>query len=157
MVHATPPPPVSTKTGKISLQWNASATPTVTYRLYHSTNNVSWIFYSTPGLTYTVTNLVAGSTNWFTATALSNEGIESDPSNVYEASVGQKPAPPTGLINVPIVVQVDSTTNNGATWVGFRRYTNNVIAFTDEPERKFRSTVSVGSPTELTPIRAFTP
>jgi fibronectin type 3 domain-containing protein len=148
---ATPPLPVSTKTGKISLQWNASPTPAVTYRLYQSTNNVTWDkFYSgIVGTTYTVTNVPAGSSNWFSVVAVNVDGIESVPSNVLEKPIEAQPAPATGLISVPIVVSVDSTTNNGASWASFRRYTNNVIAATDEPERKFRSAVFVGTPAEL--------
>jgi len=150
-IQATPPPPVSTKTGKISLQWNASPTPAVTYRLYHSTNNVTWDkFYSgIVGTTYTVTNVAAGSSNWFSVTAVNLDGIESDPSNVVEKPIESKPAPATGLMSVPIVVSVESTTNNGASWAAFRSYTNNVIASTTEPERKFRSAVFVGTPAEL--------
>lgn len=151
-ISATPPPPVVAKTGKITLQWNASPTPGVlTYRLYHSTNNVTWGT-TYPGITattFTVTNVPAGSSNWFSVTAVNSDGIESLPSNVVEKPIEAAPAPATGLVSIPVVVQVQSTTNNGATWTSFRIYSNNVVAATDEPERKFRSAVFVGTPAEL--------
>lgn len=150
-IQATPPPPISTKTGKIPLQWNASPTPAVTYKLYHSTNNVTWdkSYSGIIGTTYTVTNVPAGSLNWFLVVAVNLDGIESVPSNVVEKPIEAQPAPATGLMSVPIVVSVESTTNNGASWAVFRSYTNNVIASTDEPERLFRSKVSTGPPLEL--------
>lgn len=148
---ATPPPPVSTRTGKIALQWNASTTPSVTYKLYHSTNNLTWdkTYSGIAATTYTVTNVPAGSLNWFSVTAVNLDGIESDPSNVVEKPIEAKPAPATGLMSVPIVVRVESSTNNGAQWTSFRNYTNNVIASSTEPERLFRSAVFVGTPAEL--------
>jgi fibronectin type 3 domain-containing protein len=148
---ANPALPIVAKTTKIPLQWNASPTPAVTYKLYHSTNNVTWdkTYTGITSTTYTVTNVPSGSLNWFSVTAVNVDGIESDPSNVVEKPIEAKPAPATGLMSVPIVVRVESTTNNGASWAVFRRYTNNVIASTDEPERVFRSAVFVGRPTEL--------
>lgn len=148
---ANPPLPIVTKMGKISLQWNASTTLSVTYKLYHSTNNVTWDK-TYPGITtvsYTVTNVPSGSLNWFSVTAVNLDGIESTPSNVVEKPIETQPAPATGLMSVPIVVRVESTTNNGAQWTSFRIYTNNVISSTHEPERKFRSAVFVGTPAEL--------
>ena len=149
-VHATPPPPVSTRTGKIALQWDASPTPAVTYKLYHSTNNATWdkTYPGIVGTTYTVTNVPAGSSNWFSVTAVNVDGIESLPSNVVEKPIEAQPAPATGLMSVPIVVSVESRTNGGA-WTIFRRYTNNVSTTTSEPERQFRSAVFVGTPAEL--------
>jgi fibronectin type 3 domain-containing protein len=148
---ATPPPPIVSNTGKIQLQWNASPTPAVTYKVYHSTNNVTWDrnYAGIAGLTYTVTNVPAGSSNWFSVVAVNLDGIESTPSNVLEKPIGAQPAPATGLMSVPIVVRVESTTNNGASWASFRDYTNHLVATTDEPERKFRSIVEVGRPIEL--------
>ena len=151
-VGGTPPLPIIAKTTKISLAWNASPTPSVTsYKVYHSTNNVTWDrnYPGVIGTTYTVTNVPAGSSNWFSVTAVNPDGVESLPSNVVEKPIEAPPAPPTGLVSIPIVVQVESTTNGGAQWTQFRRYTNNVIASTDEPERMFRSTVFVGTPAEL--------
>lgn len=150
-VLATPPLPIISKTGKISLQWTASPTPSVTYKLYHSTNNVTWdrTYAGIAGTTYTVTNVPAGSSNWFSVTAVNFDGIESVPSNVLEKPIEAQPAPATGLISVPIVVRVESSTNNGASWAAFRSYTNHLVASTDEPEREFRSAVEVGRPTEL--------
>lgn len=150
-IQATPPPPIITKAGKVSLQWTASPTPSVTYKLYHSTNNVTWdkTYPGIPTLTYTVTNVPAGSLNWFAVTAVNLDGIESDPSNVIEKPIESKPAPATGLMSVPVVVSVESSMNSGASWSMFRNYTNNVIASTNEPEMIFRSTVSIGRPTEL--------
>ena len=148
---ATPPLPIVAKTTKISLAWNASPTPNVTYKLYHSTNNVTWDR-TYPGImdtAYTVTNVPAGSSNWFSVAAVNVDGIESVPSNVVEKPIESQPAPATGLISVPIVVKVESTTNSGVSWTAFRSYTNNVIASTDEPERVFRSSVEIGRPTEL--------
>lgn len=151
-VFATPPPPVVAKTTKIALQWNASPTPgPLTYRLYQSTNNVTWgtVYPGIITTTFTVTNVPAGSSNWFSVTAVNSDGVESVPSNVLEKPIEAAPAPATGLISVPVVVRVESSTNNGATWAAFRAYSNNVVASTDEPERKFRSVVEVGHPTEL--------
>ena len=141
--QATPPSPIVPKTGRISLQWNASPTPNVTYKLYHSTNDTTWnrTYAGIIGTIYTVTNVPAGSSNWFSVAAVNVDGIESAPSNVVEKPIESQPAPATGLISVPIVVKVESTTNNGALWSVFRRYTNNMIASTDEPERMFRSSV----------------
>lgn len=149
---ATPPPPVVAKTTKISLQWNASPTPgPLTYRLYQSTNNVTWgtVYPGIIATSFIVTNVPAGSSNWFSVTAVNSDGVESVPSNVLEKPIEAAPAPATGLISIPVVVQVQSTTNNGATWTSFRSYSNNVVAATDEPERKFRSAVFVGTPAEL--------
>jgi fibronectin type 3 domain-containing protein len=156
---SNPALPIVAKTTKIPLQWNASTTPAVTYKLYHSTNNVTWdkTYTGIVGTTYTVTNVPSGSLNWFSVTAVNLDGIESDPSNVVEKPIEAKPAPATGLMSVPIVVNVESTTNNGASWSSFRSYTNNVIASTHEPERKFRSAVFVGTPAELTPTEIVIP
>lgn len=150
-VQATPPLPIITKTGKISLQWSASTTPSVTYKLYHSTNNLTWdkTYSGIAGLSYTVTNVPAGSLNWFSVTAMNQDGIESNPSNVLEKPLDAQPAPATGLMSVPVVVRVESSTNNGASWAAFRSYTNHLIASTDEPEREFRSVIEVSRPTEL--------
>lgn len=149
---ATPPLPIIARTAKISLQWTASPTPSVTsYKMYHSTNNVTWdkTYPGIIGTTFTVTNVAAGSSNWFAVTAVNLDGVESIPSNVLEKPVEAAPAPATGLISVPIVVSVESTTNNGAQWTVFRSYTNHIIASTAEPERKFRSAVFVGTPADL--------
>ena len=150
IASANPPLPIVTKTGKISLQWNASTTPSVTYRLYHSTNNLTWDK-TYPGIaatTYTVTNVPAGSLNWFSVTAVNLDGIESDPSNVVEKPIEQKPAPATGLMSVPVVVTIESQLNDEP-FLPFRSYTNNILASTDEGQRKFRAMVSIGTPVEL--------
>lgn len=149
--QATPPLPIVSKTGKIALQWNASPTPSVTYKLYHSTNNVTWdkTYSGIVGLTYTVTNVPAGSSNWFSVVAVNMDGIESAPSNVVEKPIEAQPAPATGLMSIPIVVRVESTTNNGASWAAFRSYTNNLVVSTDKLAREFRSVVEIGRPTEL--------
>lgn len=149
-IQATPPPPIVSKTGKISLQWSASPTPAVSYKLYHSTNNVTWdkTYSGITGTAYTVTNVAAGSSNWFSVVAVNADAIESTPSNVVEKPIDAQPAPATGLMSVPVVVNVESRAGDGA-WAKFRSYTNHIVASTDEPEREFRSFVSIGTPSEL--------
>ena len=150
IASANPPLPIVTKTGKISLQWTASPTPSVTYRLYHSTNNTTWDK-TYPGIattTYTVTNVPAGSLNWFAVTAVNFDGIESDPSNVVEKPIEQKPAPATGLMSVPVIVTIESQLNDEP-FLPFRSYTNNILATADEGQRTFRAHVEIGRPVEL--------
>jgi len=150
VLHATPPPPIVAKTTKISLQWNASPTANVSYKLYHSTNNVTWdrTYPGIGGTAFTVTNIPAGSLNWFAVTAVNVDGLESVPSNVVEKPVEAQPAPATGLMSIPVVVQIESSTN-GTQWTSFRRYTNHMVVPADEPDRSFRSAVFVGTPSEL--------
>jgi fibronectin type 3 domain-containing protein len=147
---ATPPPPIVVRTGRISLQWTASITPGVTrYNLRHSTNDLHWhTNYLVTGTAYTVTNIPAGSSNWFSVTAINADGVESDPSNVAEKPLANPPAPATGLQSIPLVVDVQSRTNGGV-WASLRRYTNNVVFPTSEPEREFMTVLTVGRPTEL--------
>jgi hypothetical protein len=148
---ATPPPPTASVTTTKRLQWAASPTAGVTYRLYHSTNDLTYhTNYATPGTNYTVT-VQAGSTNWFMVKAVNVDGIESDPSNVYEQPIQPKPAPAGPLQVVPVTTSVQTRTADGP-WVEVRRYTNNIIV-EPEPGRLFRSALEIGAPIELVKLK----
>lgn len=150
-LHATPPPPTVTATTTKRLQWAPSPTAGVTYRLYHSTNDLTYhTNYATPGTNYTVT-VQAGSTNWFLVRAVNIDGIESDPSNVYEQPIQPKPAPAGPLQVVPVTTSIQTRLPDGP-WVEVRRYTNNIIM---EPGagRLFRSALEIGDPIELVKLK----
>jgi hypothetical protein len=145
---ATPPPPVVAATARIALAWAPSPTPGITrYRLYHSTNDVTWhTNWLVTGTNYTAT-VTAGSTNWFTITAVNADGIESDRSNVFEKPIEPKPQPAGNLIAVPIVTEVQ-TRSGSNTWAVVRRYTNNIVVG-QEPGREFRARLDIGTPIQL--------
>lgn len=147
-LHATPPPPAVVTTTTKVLMWGPSPTAGITrYRLYHSTNDLNWhTNYLVTGTNYTVT-VQAGSTNWFTVTAVNVDGIESDRSNVFEQPIQPKPAPASGLQAVPITTSIQTRTPEGQ-WATLRSYTNNVIV-NPEPGREFRSLLNIGRPVEL--------
>lgn len=148
---ATPPPPPSVVTTTKRLQWAASPTPSVTYRLYHSIDDrIYHTNYTTAGTNYTVT-VQAGSTNWFMVKAVNADGIESDPSNVFEQPIQPKPAPATGLQAVPITTTIQTRTPDGQ-WATLRTYTNNVIVEPDQG-REFRSLLNIGRPIELVTLK----
>jgi hypothetical protein len=150
-LYATPPPPAVVTTTTKVLMWGPSTTPNVRYRLYHSTNDATWhTNYLTTATNYTVT-VQAGSTNWFMVKAVNADGIESDPSNVYEQPIQPKPAPAGPLQVVPVTTSIQTRTPEGP-WVEVRRYTNNVIV---EPEhgRLFRSALEIGDPIELVKLK----
>jgi hypothetical protein len=149
---ATPPPlPVITTTTK-PLVWGPSPTPGITrYRLYHSTNDLTWhTNYLVTGTNYLVT-VQAGSTNWFMVRAVNVDGIESDPSNVYEQPIQPKPAPAGSLQVVPVTTSIQTRTPAGE-WTEVRRYTNNIIE-EPEPGRLFRSALGIGAPIELVRLK----
>lgn len=151
--QAVPPLPVASSTGRISLQWDASTTPGVRYRLYHSTNNLTWTTtYTVTGTAHTVSNVPAGSLNWFMVRAVNDDGIESDPSNVYEKAIAPKPAPPGNLMAIPIEVSLRTRSADGE-WTVIRTYTDNVLVSSTEPHRQFQSEVKAAPPMALTPIR----
>lgn len=147
-LHATPPPPVIAATARIALAWAPSPTPGITrYRLYHSTNDATWhTNWIVTGTNYTAT-VAAGSTNWFTVTAVNADGIESDRSNVFEKPIEPKPAPAGNLIAVPIVTEVQ-TRSGSNTWAVVRRYTNNIVVGA-EAGREFRARLDIGTPIQL--------
>jgi hypothetical protein len=149
--HATPPLPAVSVTTTKTLAWGASLTAGVTYRLYHSTNDLTYhTNYATPGTNYTVT-VQAGSTNWFMVRAVNVDGIESDPSNVYEQPIQPKPAPAGPLQVVPVTTSIQTRTPGGE-WTEVRRYTNNVIV---EPElgRLFQAELRIGPAQELVTLK----
>lgn len=150
-LHATPPPPTVTATTTKRLQWAASPTPGVTYRLYHSTNDLTYhTNYATAGTNYTVT-VQAGSTNWFMVKAVNVDGIESVPSNVYEQPIQPQPAPAGPLQVVPVTTSIQTRTPDGS-WVEVRRYTNNVIV-EPEPGRLFQAELRIGPAQELVTLK----
>lgn len=150
-LHATPPPPVATATTVKTLQWAPSPTPGVRYKLYHSTNDLTWhTNYSTTGTNYAVT-VQAGSTNWFMVKAVNADGIESDPSNVYEQPIQPKPQPAGPLQVVPVTTSIQTRTPGGE-WTEVRRYTNNVIV-EPEPGRLFQAELRIGPAQELVKLR----
>lgn len=149
--EATPPPPVAAITTTKQLAWGPSTTPNVRYRLYHSTNDATWhTNYLTTATNYTVT-VQAGSTNWFMVKAVNADGIESDPSNVFEQPIQPKPQPAGPLLAVPIVTEVQTRGPDGQ-WATVRTYTNNVIV-ESEAGREFRSMLTIGQPVELVKLR----
>jgi len=76
-----------------TLQWDSSPSAGVAkYKLYASTNLSNWFsFTNTTALTVVVTNL-SPAKYWLYATAVSTNGIESDPSNVIAADIPSSPA-----------------------------------------------------------------
>ena len=149
-LHATPPIPAGPTTTTKTLVWGPSITPGVKYRLFHSTNDLTWhTNYLTTGTNYTVT-VQAGSTNWFMVRAVNNDGIESDPSNVYEQPIQPKPAPAGPLQAVPVTTEVQSR-EPGGEWATFKVYTNNLIV--TPGAREFRARLGIGQPVELVTLR----
>lgn len=147
---ATPPIPAGPTTTTKTLAWGPSITPGVKYRLYHSTNDLTWhTNYLTTGTNYTVT-VQAGSTNWFMVKAVNIDNIESDPSNVYEQPIQPKPAPAGPLQAVPVTTEVQYQ-EPGGSWVTFRTYTNNLIVAPGA--REFRARLGIGQPVELVTLR----
>lgn len=145
--HATPPIPSGPTTTTKTLAWGPSATPGVKYRLYHSTNDLTWhTNYLVLGTNHTVT-VNAGSTNWFMVKAVNLDGIESDPSNVYEQPIQPKPQPAGPLQVVPVTAQLQSRSLNGE-WATVKTWTANVL-MEPEPGREFRALVNIGTPVEL--------
>lgn len=74
----------------VTLAWDASeGTNVVAYRAYYGPASGNWTNYTQVGnvLTATVSNLVEGATYYFVATAIADNGLESDPSNEVEYSV----------------------------------------------------------------------
>jgi hypothetical protein len=150
-LYATPPLPVAAITTTKQLAWGPSTTPNVRYRLYHSTNDATWhTNYLTTATNYTVT-VQAGSTNWFMVKAVNADGIESDPSNVYEQPIQPKPAPAGPLQVVPITTSLE-TRIPGGEWIEVKTFTANVIV-ESEPGRLFRSKLNIGQPQELVKLR----
>jgi hypothetical protein len=122
-------------------------TPGVKYRLYHSTNDLTWFTnYLVLGTNHTVT-VNAGSTNWFIVKAVNLDGIESDPSNVYEQPIQPKPQPAGPLQVVPVTAQLQSRSLNGE-WATVKTWTANIL-MEPEPGREFRALVNIGTPVEL--------
>lgn len=151
-IHAVPPLPTGGGVGIIPLIWDASPTPGVRYRLYHSTNDLTWhTNYVTTNVTFVLTNVPVGSSNWFTVRAFNSDGIESDPSNVYLKSIAPKPAAPGNLIAVPILFSLQSRGSNGV-WQTVRTYSDTVIGSSAEPNRLFQVVGTIGQPTPLTPL-----
>lgn len=149
---AVPPLPTGGGAGTIPLIWDASPTPNVRYRLYHSTNDLTWhTNYLTTNLTYTVSNVPAGSLNWFTVRAVNADGIESDPSNVYLKGIAPRPASPGNLISVPIQFSLQTRGSNGV-WQTIRTYTDTIIGSSAETNRLFQVVGTIGQPTPLTPL-----
>jgi len=151
-LYATPPPPIVSSTARLSLVWAPSPTPGITkYRLYHSTNDLNWHTNElVAGTNFTVI-VPAGSSNWFTVTAVNNDGIESDRSNVFEKPIEPKPQPAGNLIAVPIVTEVQTRTGSNG-WAAVRRYTNNIIVGA-EPGREFRARLDIGPPIALVQLK----
>lgn len=107
----------------VKLAWDASPTTGVSYRLYAHTNSLSKTNLAASVVKVDVgTNLVATVDQiqagkwWFTVTAVSQEGLESLPSNVVQAEV---PVKPDNMRTV--VVQFSGTITNGWQDVGFFR------------------------------------
>ncbi len=145
--HATPPIPAGPTTTTKTLAWGPSATPGVRYRLYHSTNDLTWFTnYLVLTTNYTVV-VSAGSTNWFMVKAVNADNIESDPSNIYEQPIQPKPQPAGPLQVVPVTTQLQSRTPDGQ-WATVKTWSANILM---EPEagREFRALVNIGTPVEL--------
>ncbi len=83
----------------LTLAWNASITPNVTYNIYQSPSDSPYLFViNTIGLTVTL-NYNDAITNSFYVKARSTNGLESVASNIVivNALAPQPPAPPTNL------------------------------------------------------------
>jgi hypothetical protein len=98
-VSATPPP-TNNSTQSVTLAWSPSPDNTVVgYNLYYGevvgtlTNKLN----AGPALTATVTNLSAGVTYFFFATAYDASGVESEPSNFITNTVGAVTTPLVSL------------------------------------------------------------
>lgn len=148
---ATPPPLPSVVTTTKRLQWSASPTPNVIYRLYHSIDDrIYHTNYTTAGTNYTVT-VQAGSTNWFMVKAVNADGIESVPSNVYEQPIQPQPSPAGLLQVVPVTTSIETWVPGGE-WTGVKTYVANIIVEPNEG-RLFRSKVLIGQAQELVKLR----
>lgn len=93
---------------KVSLSWDAGASPNVTYNVYRrqgacSTAGQFTKINTTPvtPLTFLDTNVSAGTTYCYVVTSVDVGGIESVPSNSLTVSLPARPAPPTNLRRNP--------------------------------------------------------
>jgi len=143
----SPPIPPINRTRSANLQWNPSPSPNiVNYRLYVSTNNLTWTSNLIGNVTQTiVSNIQPSFTYAYFVTAINQSGVESDPSNVLEVPPPSIPAPPTGVQYSPLIVSVEYQKENGE-WTSFRSYTNNID--TAMASRVFRSKITIGQPFE---------
>jgi hypothetical protein len=98
----------TTTAAQAKLSWNASTSPVTGYKVYRGT--VSGGPYSTvtsspiSALTYTDTNVVAGTTYYYVVTSVNSSGVESVYSNEAIAAVpggGTTPPPPPPPSSVP--------------------------------------------------------
>ena len=151
-LHATPPPPIIPQSKLMTVLWAPSPTAGVTYKLYHSTNNIDWhTNYNTGTATNYTMSVTPGTTHWFLVTAVNTDSFESVPSPVYEKPLAPKPQPAGQPVMIPVTTSIQTRLPAGP-WVEVRRYTNNIIM---EPGagRLFRSALEIGDPIELVKLK----
>lgn len=137
----------------VTLEWDPSPDAWVAgYAIHHGTASSNYTVRVDVGtnLTATITNLTAGTTYYFIATAYTADGQESLPSNEVAYTVPYPRPEPPGTLRIPAEVQFSATVNGPWTGVGFVRL---VIA---PPEHSFFPTNAMTSSTyDLINIRGF--
>ena len=105
------------RAGTLHLAWDPSPTPNVTYNVYSSTNEVSFIPVATglSGLTCTVTNLATGRTQF--VVSATKDGMESNYSGPITV---ESPAPPANLRVLILQYNDDATLTNWSDAMFFR-------------------------------------
>lgn len=102
----------------VTLAWNQNAeTNLAGYKLYYGTASRSYtsnVVVTYPGTTATVTNIVAGKTNFFAATAVDVNGLESAFSD--EVAWFAPPLPPAAPKGFRIVTTLQASTSQQGPW-----------------------------------------
>lgn len=93
--HASPPSKI------VTLTWNASPTPSVTYNVYRSVITGSCfttkIASGVSLLTYADSTVIAGTTYFYSVSAQNSGGESTSCSNEVQIAVPTPPSPPTNL------------------------------------------------------------
>lgn len=127
----------------VTLGWTASPSPEVTgyviyYRSVTTTNRVD----VGPTLTHTISNLVAGTTYTFHATAYEGNGVESEPSASIDYTPSLPPLPPQDL---RIVITPQTSDSLNGPWLAVESWP--ALTLTNPVgQRFFRYDITKGNP-----------
>lgn len=112
--------PKSLSDPSVTLAWDASPDPSVSgYKIYQGPTSGVYTnhFDAGPALTYTVSNLTAGVTLFYAATAYSTNGLESAFSNEVSYAPPTNGAPASFQITAQTSAAPDGTWVNQTNWV----------------------------------------